>query len=111
MILYVIFITEHFTINIIDVCTLGSYELHVAWKTVSTDGTTLCKNFSFSELKQYRAAIECIRTMQGDTIVLKKTNGGALRLFEIYPIGKYLQNAYVTCININIITIIIGHKK
>ena len=96
MISHVIIITEHFTINIIDVCTLGSYELHVASKTTSTDGTTLCKNFSFSELKQYRAAIECTRTMQGDTIVLKKTNGGALRLFEIYPIGKYLRNAYVT---------------
>nr|XP_022296023.1 uncharacterized protein LOC111105862 isoform X2 [Crassostrea virginica] len=64
----------------------GSYELHVASKITSTDGTTLCKNFSFSEIKQYRAAIECIRTMQGDTIVLKKTDVGALRLFEIYPI-------------------------
>ena len=102
MISHVIIITEHFTINIIDVCTQGSYELHVASKITSTDGTTLCKNFSFSELKQYRTAIECTRTMQGDTIVLKKTNGGSLRLFEIYPIGKYLQNAYVTCININI---------
>ena len=67
----------------------------MASKTTSTDGTTLCKNFTFSEIKQYRAAIECTRTIQGDTIVLKKTDGEALRLFEIYPIGKHVKNAYV----------------
>lgn len=84
------YITVDETIKIIIVFTLGYYELHIAMKTISTNERTLCKKFSFSDLiKQYHAAIECDKTMLGDIIIVKKTDDGPIRLFEIYPIGKH----------------------
>ena len=83
-------VTVNETIKIIIVVALGYYESHITMKTISTNERTLCKKFSFSDMiKQYHAAIECDRTILGDTIIVKKTDVGPLRLFEIYPIGKH----------------------
>ena len=76
------------TINIIAFFTLGSYELHIIKTATSiVNGATLCKEFSLSGIRQHQTAIECNRAMLGDTIIIKKTDEGSLRLFEIYPIG------------------------
>jgi hypothetical protein len=39
-------------------------------------------------LKQNNKAVECYREMTGDTIVVRRTDDGALRLYEVYPISK-----------------------
>ena len=71
---------------------LGTYELHITTKTISANKTTLCKMFCFSDkIKQHQTAIECDKTILGDTIIVKKTDVGPLRLFEIYPIGKQFK--------------------
>ena len=50
----------------------------------------MCKKFSFSDIiKQHHGAIECDITISGDTIIVMEKNGGQIRLFEIYPIGKH----------------------
>nr|XP_022301034.1 scavenger receptor class F member 2-like [Crassostrea virginica] len=65
----------------------GSYELHITTTATSiVNGATLCKEFSLSGIRQHQTAIECNRAMLGDTIIIKKTDEGSLRLFEIYPI-------------------------
>ena len=69
--------------------TIGNYEMHITTKTTSTNRATLCKGFSFSGIKRYQTAIECNRAMHGDTVIVQKTDGGILRLFEVYPIGMY----------------------
>ena len=65
--------------------------MHITTKNISTNEETLCKKFSFPDItKQYQTAIECDKTILGDTIIVKKTSTGPIRLFEIYPIGKHL---------------------
>ena len=67
--------------------------MHIATKTISTNEETLCKKFSFSDItKQYQTTIECDKTFLGDIIIVKKTDFGPIRLFEIYPIGKHFHN-------------------
>ncbi|XP_056001640.1 uncharacterized protein LOC130048657 [Ostrea edulis] len=67
----------------------GYYELHIKDGDVRTSSSTLCRNFSFTgpnELKQNNKALECNREMTGNSVVIIRTDGGPLRLFEVYPI-------------------------
>jgi hypothetical protein len=76
------------------VCFLsGHYEVHVKDGNLAINASTLCRSFSFTGsdlLKKNNKAVECQREMTGDTIVVKRTDGGALRLYEVYPISKYV---------------------
>ena len=69
--------------------TLGNYELHITKDDELTDETTLCMTLSLPGIKKYYEAIECYKTMLGDTIIVKRTDGTQIRLFEVYPISKY----------------------
>lgn len=71
--------------------TLGNYEFHITKDDELTDETTLCGKLSLPGLKQYYEAAECYRAMLGDTIVIKSTADTYMRLFEVYPISKYLN--------------------
>ena len=69
--------------------TVGKYELHITKDDELTDETTLCKALSLPGIKTHFEAIECHRTMLGDTIIFQPTDGTHMRLFEVYPIRKY----------------------
>lgn len=66
---------------------LGIYELHVTAENTLWNSSTLCRKFNFSGIKQYQTAIECVNAIRGDTILVKKMDEGALRLFEMFPIS------------------------
>ena len=68
-------------------CVIDHCELHITAEDRLMSSSTLCKNITFMGLKQHQIAVECDRTMQGDTILVRRTDSGSLRLFEIYPIG------------------------
>ena len=65
--------------------------MHITKDYELIDETTLCWKLSLPGLKKYYKAAECYREMLGDTIVIKSTNGTYMRLFEVYPISKYLN--------------------
>nr|XP_022302954.1 uncharacterized protein LOC111110654 [Crassostrea virginica] len=48
--------------------------------------STLCNKIRFDGLQQQNTTIECNTAMVGNTIILKRTDKGYLRLFELYPI-------------------------
>lgn len=70
---------------------LGTFELHVTAGNTLRNSSTLCRTFNFSGIKQYQAAIECENAIRGDTIVVKKMDEGALRLFELLPISLCIK--------------------
>ena len=65
--------------------------MHITKDDELTDETTLCRKLGLPGIKQYYEAAECYRAMLGDTIVIKITDGTYMRLFEVYPISKYLH--------------------
>ncbi|XP_056000238.1 uncharacterized protein LOC125656056 isoform X2 [Ostrea edulis] len=67
----------------------GHYEVHIIDGDLTTNTSTLCRNFSFTGseiLKQNNKALECYREMTGNTIRIIRTDYGPMRLFELYPI-------------------------
>ncbi|XP_055999731.1 receptor-type tyrosine-protein phosphatase H-like isoform X3 [Ostrea edulis] len=74
----------------------GNYEVHIKEDDAITSSSTLCQNFSLHGIKQQNNALECYKEMKGDTILIKRTDDGPLRLFEVYPIicpaGRYGPN-------------------
>ncbi|XP_055999696.1 uncharacterized protein LOC125656003 isoform X1 [Ostrea edulis] len=71
----------------------GNYEVHFKEDDAITSSSTMCQNFSLHGIKQQYKALECYKEMKGDTILIKRTDDGPLRLFEVYPIictaGRY----------------------
>lgn len=71
---------------------LGDYELHIKTElehTMTMRASTLCNKIRFDGLQQQNTTIECNTAMVGNTIILKRTDKGYLRLFELYPIGNF----------------------
>ncbi|XP_062582644.1 receptor-type tyrosine-protein phosphatase alpha-like isoform X2 [Saccostrea cucullata] len=64
----------------------GTYEVHIKDSDTEMNSITLCQSFTLLGLKEQKKEIECQREMTGDTIVIKRTDEGELRLFEVYPI-------------------------
>lgn len=64
------------------------YELHITTDNRMINSSTLCK--TFSRIKQTQTVIKCVNAISGDTVVLKKIDKDPLRLFELYPIGRYI---------------------
>ncbi|XP_056001594.1 uncharacterized protein LOC130048628 [Ostrea edulis] len=64
----------------------GNYEVHIKEDGAITSSSTMCQNFSLHRIKQQNIALECYKEMKGDTILIKRTDDGPLRLFEAYPI-------------------------
>lgn len=64
------------------------YELHITTDNRMINSSTLGK--TFSRIKQTQTVIKCVNAISGDTVVLKKIDKDPLRLFELYPIGRYI---------------------
>ncbi|XP_056000199.1 receptor-type tyrosine-protein phosphatase F-like isoform X2 [Ostrea edulis] len=67
----------------------GHYEIHVKDGDLTTSTSTLCRKFSFTVseiLKKNEKALECYTELTGNIIIIRRTDYGPLRLFELYPI-------------------------
>ncbi|XP_062615730.1 uncharacterized protein LOC134277412, partial [Saccostrea cucullata] len=66
----------------------GNYELHItAENQTLPDELTLCRVFNLlNPTKAYQNIIECERQMTGNSIIIKRTDEGPIRLFEVHPI-------------------------
>lgn len=70
---------------------LGNYELHIKTEiehTLTMRASTLCNQIRFDGLQQQNTTIECNTVMVGNTIIVKRTDEGSLRLYELQPIGN-----------------------
>lgn len=59
----------------------GTFELHITDGNTLRSLSTLCRTFLLSGIKHYQIAIECENVIRGHTIVVKKMDGGSLRLY------------------------------
>ncbi|XP_056000203.1 uncharacterized protein LOC125656059 [Ostrea edulis] len=67
----------------------GHYEIHVKDGDLTTSTSTLCRKFSFTGseiLKKNEKALECYTELTGNIIIIRRTDYGPMRLFELYPI-------------------------
>lgn len=72
--------------------TSGQYELHISVGDTTMSLATRCKSFELpGVIQQQQTTIECDAALSGDTIIVKKMDDGPLRLFEVYPISKYVR--------------------
>nr|XP_022302580.1 receptor-type tyrosine-protein phosphatase T-like [Crassostrea virginica] len=74
----------------------GNYELHIKTEiehTLTMRASTLCNKIRFDGLQQQNTTIECNTAMEGNTIIVKRTDEGPLRLYELHPI-VCLSNQY-----------------
>lgn len=58
----------------------GTFELHITDGNTLMNLSTLSRTFLLSGIKHYQIAIECENVIRGETIVVKKMDGGSLRL-------------------------------
>lgn len=72
--------------------TSGHYEIYISVGNTTMSLATRCKAFELPGIiKQRQTAIECDAALSGDTFIVKKMDDGPLRLFEVYPISKYVR--------------------
>lgn len=66
--------------------------MHISVGNTALSLSTRCKAFELLDIiKQQQKAIECDTALSGDTVIVKKMDDGALRLFEVYLISKCVR--------------------
>ncbi|XP_061186793.1 uncharacterized protein LOC133194910 [Saccostrea echinata] len=66
----------------------GNYELHITNEGVFVSNeSTICSEFNLhNPSTKYQIIVECEREMKGNSITIKRTDKGPIRLFEVHPI-------------------------